>query len=849
MAVSKSKLSELAEADRQLLESWLIDFEDAWHEQLLPERITQLPDSPSPLRLAALAEMVKIDIERQWQAGHQVGLESYLEQYAELGTPQTVAADLIHAEYEVRRQFGVPAELAEFEQRFPQQAGELRQLVAGSTGSTIAPVNSPQRSTNSLSLSKTVVGHPEKFPGKLPREFGRYRILKKLGKGGMGSVYLAHDTQLDRQVALKIPHFHSDDGPDILERFYTEARSAAALSHPNLCPVHDVGELDGIAYLTMAYIEGRPMSAYVDPEKPLPQRQGAAVVRKLALALQEAHKHGVIHRDLKPDNVMINQRNQPVIMDFGLARQVKRGDIRLTQTGDLMGTPAYMSPEQVEGDPQAMGTSCDIYSLGVILYELLTGHLPFEGSVASVLGQIVQVEPAAPSTHRADVDAELEAICLKAMAKKPEERYASMQELANALAEYLRHSQSGRTGGDLSEDSSTAGARSSVSLGSSFFGQLADGEMLSELAQIRRRTKATWRGLGAEKWIIATALLAAGLFLSVVIFVTTDEGTVRLEFAGGRISPEHQVTIDGEVIRIEKLGEPITVRTGDHNLVIKRGDVVVDTRDFRVVKGEKTLVRVTLIPASSPTSPASQSAPTPRIDAAKVPPLAVAPFDSSTAQQHQQDWADCLGISVETTNSIGMKLKLIPPGEFLMGSPESEKGRHDNEKQHRVKITRGFYLGIHEVTQREWKSVMGTEPWKGEPSVAEGTDYPAVFVSWEDATEFCRKLSAKEGTTYRLPTEAEWEYSCRSGTTTTYSCGAHDSSLAGYARTGFGDEPNEKYAFRVGQQKPNPWGLYDMHGNVWEWCADWLGYGYFATSRVEDPQGPISAQTRASAHL
>jgi serine/threonine protein kinase len=195
----------------------------------------------------------------------------------------------------------------------------------------------------------------------------------------MGAVYLAHDTQLDRQVAIKIPHFDRGDGPEVLERFYRESRAAATLDHPNICPVHDVGEIDGVHYLVMAYIEGKPLSDFVRRDKPIPPRQVATIVRKLALALHEAHSHGVVHRDLKPANIMTNKRRELVIMDFGLARLTNKSsqsESRLTQSGIVMGTPSYMSPEQVMGDRNAMGPPCDIYSMGVIMNELLTGRLP-----------------------------------------------------------------------------------------------------------------------------------------------------------------------------------------------------------------------------------------------------------------------------------------------------------------------------------------------------------------------------------------------------------------------------------------------------------------------------------------
>jgi serine/threonine protein kinase/Flp pilus assembly protein TadD len=250
----------------------------------------------------------------------------------------------------------------------------------------------------------------------------------------MGDVYLAHDSQLDRAVALKIPRFGANPHPDDAARFLREARAAAMLSHPNLCPVHDAGEIDGVSFLTMACIEGRPLSEILQAGPPLSVEEAVRLTRLMALAMQEAHRRGVIHRDLKPANVMIDLRGQPVIMDFGLARRSPdTGDLRLTHSGVIMGTPAYMSPEQVNGALGSMGPASDTYSLGVILYELLTGRLPFSGGLGSLMAQIVSTLPPPPSQFRPDLPPDVEAICLKALAKDPGHRFVSMHEFAEAL--------------------------------------------------------------------------------------------------------------------------------------------------------------------------------------------------------------------------------------------------------------------------------------------------------------------------------------------------------------------------------------------------------------------------------
>jgi predicted Ser/Thr protein kinase len=270
----------------------------------------------------------------------------------------------------------------------------------------------------------------------LPAQFGRYRLDKLLGKGGMGAVYLAYDTQLERPVALKVPSFGPDEG-DLRERFLREGRAAATLHHPNICPVFDIGEHDGVHFLTMAYVEGKPLSDFVSAKKPIPAATAANLVRQLARAMQEAHDRGIIHRDLKPANVLINRKKEPVIMDFGLARRAASQDERLTHSGAIMGTPAYMPPEQVNGDVAAMGPGCDIYSLGVILYELLAGRRPFEGPLGALMAQIVLDSPPPLSQFRPDVDPALEALCQKALAKRPSDRFASMRSFAQALEAWL----------------------------------------------------------------------------------------------------------------------------------------------------------------------------------------------------------------------------------------------------------------------------------------------------------------------------------------------------------------------------------------------------------------------------
>ncbi|MFO0847283.1 MAG: FHA domain-containing serine/threonine-protein kinase [Gemmataceae bacterium] len=246
----------------------------------------------------------------------------------------------------------------------------------------------------------------------------------------MGAVYLAHDTVLDRPVAVKIPRQFT--APEAAARFLREAQAAARLRHPNICPTYDAGQADGTHYLTMQYIPGEPLAHRVGRDRPLPPAEAARVVRVIAEAMHYAHEEGVVHRDLKPANVMLDDRGEPVVMDFGLARRA--GDPRHTSDGTALGTPAYMPPEQLAGDTRRVGPWSDVYSLGAVLYELLTGQPPFTGDLFALLAQIPADPPAPPTDRRPGLDRRFDDIALRALAKDPAGRWASMRALADALA-------------------------------------------------------------------------------------------------------------------------------------------------------------------------------------------------------------------------------------------------------------------------------------------------------------------------------------------------------------------------------------------------------------------------------
>ena len=252
----------------------------------------------------------------------------------------------------------------------------------------------------------------------------------------MGTVFLASDLLLNRQVALKLLRVKPENAPVTVERFYREARSMASVQHANLCPIYDFGDVDGQPYLTMAFIKGRPLSDYLVNGLPLATRYAVMLARILAMALHEAHQKGIVHRDLKPANIMINHEAAPIVMDFGLARRDQPGEVEITQKGVILGSPAYMAPEQVEGHNDQIGPATDVHALGVVLYEMLSGKKPFDGAVTTVLMQILSKE-AEPLSIPEDTEHRLDAICRRAMSKSISQRYASALDFANALTEYL----------------------------------------------------------------------------------------------------------------------------------------------------------------------------------------------------------------------------------------------------------------------------------------------------------------------------------------------------------------------------------------------------------------------------
>ena len=395
-------------------------------------------DDALPLSLEQKVDQVCSRFEAMWKAGAQPRIEDYLADLADLDKPE-ILRELILVDVYYRRQRGESCQPDDYHARFPELAADwLTSALATDSVPTIAETRGDKVT--------------ETRPGRV-RYFGDYELLEEIARGGMGVVYKARQVSLNRSVALKMILAGQLASDTDVQRFRQEAEAAANLDHPHIVPIYEVGEHEGQNFFSMKLIDGPSLAKTLAGKQKIivskeEQRETAALLATVARAVHHAHQRGILHRDMKPGNILIDSHHQPHVTDFGLARKVA-GDSGLTHTGAIIGTPSYMAPEQARGE-KTLTTAIDIYGLGAVLYELLTGRPPFKGeNPLATLRLLQEREAARPRTLKVSIDRDLETICLKCLEKDPTRRYGSAEALAEDLERWRAGEpiQARRTGG------------------------------------------------------------------------------------------------------------------------------------------------------------------------------------------------------------------------------------------------------------------------------------------------------------------------------------------------------------------------------------------------------------------
>jgi formylglycine-generating enzyme required for sulfatase activity/serine/threonine protein kinase len=620
---------------------------------------------------------------------------------------------------------------------------------------------------------------------------GKYQILEKIGAGGMGQVYKAFHCSTERIVAIKVILGKGKIDPEVVKRFEREVKAAAKLVHSNIITVFDADQADGRIFMVMEYIKGDDLGELLRKKGQLSVSEVVDYILQAARGLRYAHDQGVIHRDIKPGNILVDSSGNVKIVDMGLAKLENKGDEEsismLTASASIMGTVDFMSPEQGFSSKNVDGRA-DIYSLGATLFFLLTRKVMFPGDSAFEK-LLAHREAPIPSLYnsRVGISPDLEIAFTKMVAKKVEDRYANMAEVISTLS---------RLQTEIGENPIATEDLATTNFERGSYPETIDVEAVIT-NKGREGNKETDKHVGGKtlayisgilqktytpKVLAATAIIVLVLLVLMLLMKpgTNVKEEVKAQLAE-LVKLKQEEEAKGKQMEKEKLKQEEEAKGKQVGLVkLKQQEGAKGTQ----VGLEK--------------SKQEEEAKGKQVGLVKL------------KQQEEAMFA-----------AIEKEMVLIPAGKFMMGDPG---------KDHEVTLTKSYYMGKYEVTQEQWQSVMGNSPSRR----TIGAKLPVTHVSWEECQGFIEKLNDNSKGGYRLPTEAEWEYACRAGTRTSYSFG--DSLTTSDANID-GDSIKA-----VGSYKANGFGLYDMHGNVWEWCEDWMGD--YPAGAVTDPKGPATGDYR-----